>query len=320
MKNLTAIFFYISSCLFLSLAYSHASEENPEIPNIENMTAEEIANLSPKVGLKLPAKQMMSKIMELEGKKYSEEMWNITVSFPLYQLLYFYKNFSPQDLSMAIKNFQEDIGENPTGELTVGQMDELFKRVTKVNETKIIPIYGDEVRIYSTEGYASVQGTMILEGEEIADPVNITKFVCDRGKMTCSEKTITIDIPDIDDSRDYYFLIEDETHNKDIISWSKNEIVAQTVGDCRTTIFTMNLSNNEVYEIVRNNNKQKCNKENKFVILPKLSKPRIARLVPSKEVIANFWKTRKTETKKFLNPRAMESMKSILQALSNKNP
>ncbi len=84
----------------------------------------------------------------------------------------------------GIKQFQSDIGTAETGELTFGQWQELRRRLTRFGDTPVYVYAGGfcETYVFVLEGYVSVEGTWILEDEQIAYPINKAIITCDRDR------------------------------------------------------------------------------------------------------------------------------------------
>ena len=186
-----------------------------------------------------------------------------------------------------------------TGALTGRQFDELQLRVHRFNDT---PIYLgiSEIKIYGYDGYATVEGTWIIEGERIAYPINQVKIKCTREHQECVIFEVDIDVPKIGEGGEASRL-NMSTKAYSIISWSGGEIVARDSGNCRTALLNLNLNSHEVYETVGNNRTKACG--GPISTLPKLESPRITRLVPGFKRSYDFWRERRKLASEYLNPR-----------------
>ena len=87
----------------------------------------------------------------------------------LIDLRYLFKKPTGQqsdDLISAIKRFQSDIGQEPTGIMLMGEFEELTKRQSLLG---FIPIYPGGFHVNKVGDLVSVEGTWIFENEENAD-------------------------------------------------------------------------------------------------------------------------------------------------------
>jgi hypothetical protein len=101
-------------------------------------------------------------------------------------------------------------------------------------------------------------------------------------------------------------------NTRDIISWTKDEIVARHSGNCRTSLLTLNLNSHEVFDTTRNNETKRCREV--ALTLPRLDKPRISRLVPGFKTTWNFWQERRKVTREFYNSRIRHKMNALAKS------
>lgn len=261
--------------------------------------AERIFNLLGKRALELPMRLLFSITAA------TPEFSNVIVSMILKGL--FYPN-APD----GTKQFQADIVATETGELTFGQFEELQRRWTRSRDTPVYASGFGKIKITGFDGWVSVKGTWILEGEQIAYPINTAEITCERDRRECRLIQADLVVPNLDDSGDSYMLsVNSDSYS--IISWEPDEIVARDSGECRITLLTLNLNSNEVYEVTRNNESQKCLQA--YLSLPKLDKPRVARLVPGWKTTYEFWQKRREIVSKYNNPRVIQEMESVFKEL-----
>jgi hypothetical protein len=217
-----------------------------------------------------------------------------------------------------VEQFQADIGAEVTGELTLRQFAEANRRWLRQRDTPVHTTGSAEVSLYEDLGLASVDGTWILENEEIAFPVNTSQIDCDRARRECLVADADVSIPSLDSYDDRYILhLRLQTY--EIISWEDGVIVARrSAARCTTEILTINSNSNEVSEFVTNNDTPECRtlRERPFAS-PKLEQPRIARLVPGLKRTREFWDERQA-TSSYLNPRVAEEIKHVLGAADSR--
>jgi hypothetical protein len=99
------------------------------------------------------------------------------------------------DSEEGIKQFQRDIGELESGELTFGQVGEMKRRWTRFHDNEVYALGPDEIQIYASDGWASVEGTWMLEGEETAYPINQSEITCRRDLATCLSVQANVIVP-----------------------------------------------------------------------------------------------------------------------------
>lgn len=189
------------------------------------------------------------------------------------------------DYKAAVKAFQTDIGDEPTGTLTVWQIHtlELRSEMQKLNRV----LFSDQFFSMKTDDYARIEGTMIIVDENIASPVNHVTVKCFREQQYCQLDQIQISVPDDKSWSQNYHVMQDKTEYYTISRWGQDTIDAEPkeVSDaCRNTSASYNFKTKEFYFITRNAGGD-C--EVLGVKLEKLSKPRISQIVDGSEIIAS---------------------------------
>jgi hypothetical protein len=189
------------------------------------------------------------------------------------------------DYEKAIKAFQTDLGDQPTGKLTVWQIDKLTRRAAM---QKLSQVYFPNSFLSSkTNDYALVEGTNILLDEKIAYPVNYTTIVCSKEEGNCKYEQIPLYTPKNEDSNGQFFqLLEPIIEYYNITRWSEDIIdgtlTNENENSCRTTSLNFNFKTKEFFFITRNGSKE-C--EFAGTKLPKLDKPRIGQIVDGKDIM-----------------------------------
>ena len=308
-KNLIAVLLLVTS--FNSQVFSN----DVSIPDISNMSVEEIEKLPEEIINQLDSKEIYLKI------GLPENIYNTLLNFAFYRLFYFFENQNEDILNEKIIMFQKHLNEEQTGNLTFKQMNDLIKFATNFNQTEVTPLsgFGDKLSLTNFGNYFSTTGTFYLEGEQIAYPVNKSEVICRKSLNQCETLMAFVMLPYEDDSSDTYYLdFQRSTYN--ILKWSDSEILAEDEGDCRTNQLVINFNSDEVYEITRNNRTKACDETLLNQLLksqggegmPDLDKPRIARLVPGSKLLQEFWKERKkTSSEKFLPKEIREKFESL---------
>lgn len=187
------------------------------------------------------------------------------------------------DYESAVKAFQSDLGDEPTGTLTVWQIHQLERRSEMQKLSRVL--FPEQYSSYITEEYASVQGTMLMVDEKIAWPINHVRVECVRSEGQCKLDQIYLSVPDKNSWSQNYHVWEDDTQYYEIARWSRDSIESHPVGtssDCRSTSMSFNFKMKEFYYITRNEGGD-CRILD--FELERLAKPRIAQIVDGAKII-----------------------------------
>ena len=294
--------------LFLLPAFASAQTE---IPDITNMSVEEIAKLPPEVLKEIPALPAMRKILAEDDSGISEDFFPFMVGFHLRAMYYTPFVESDQEIAKAVAAFQSDIGADVTGELTMGQFEELNRRGIRRSETKVYA--SSYAGVHRFEDYSvTATGTWIINNDQIADPVNTAEIECIKDQGTCNLIQASIVLPSLDSSSDLYTLHLD-TQTYEIISWTANEVISRPyqTNECRSTVLTINTKSQEVYEITRNNNQEECKFGDLFEV-PALDQPQVARLVSGFDTTHAYWKKRREAYEEYTNSEVRDRLQKSL--------
>lgn len=215
------------------------------------------------------------------------------------------------DYDGAKRAFQEDLGEEPTGTLTVWQIHSLGYRASRVNMTSV-SFFPFDFGGTMTENWAFVKGTVEIIEEKIAYPINHVDIECSRNEGTCEYRQIALTLPDENSWVQSYHVgeIADDTYR--ITRWEGQLIDAVPLNNsaCRTTQLSLNFETHEFFEIARNNTAGDC-ETMLGVTLPRLEKPRVSRIVDGREIISAEFKAISEETFTFFS----SSFRSRVEAL-----
>jgi hypothetical protein len=205
------------------------------------------------------------------------------------------------DYDGAKRAFQEDLGEEPTGTLTVWQIHSLGYRASRVNMTSV-SFFPFDFGGTMTENWALVKGTVEIIEEKIAYPINHVDIECSRNEGTCEYRQIALTLPDENSWVQSYHVgeIADDTYR--ITRWEGQLIdaVPLNYSACRTTQLSLNFETQEFFEIARNNTAGDC-ETMLGVTLPRLEKPRVSRIVDGREIISAEFKAISEETFTFFS-------------------
>lgn len=205
------------------------------------------------------------------------------------------------DYEGAKQAFQADLGEEPTGALTVWQLHSLDYRSSRVNLTRV-SFFPFDFGGTMTSKWAFIKGTVKIIDERIAYPINHVDIECSRDEGTCEYRQIALTLPDENSWVQSYHVgeIADETYR--ITRWEGQQIDAVPVNNaaCRINQLSFNFETEEFYEIARNNTAGDC-ETLLGVALPRLEKPRVSQIVDGREIIDAEFKRISDETFKYLS-------------------
>lgn len=187
------------------------------------------------------------------------------------------------DYAAAVKAFQTDIGDEPTGILTVWQIHSLEQRSDMQRLSRLL--FPDQFSSFKKDGYATIEGTMTIVDEKIAWPINHVRVKCFKDEHFCQLDQIQVSVPDDKSWAQKYHVMQDNTQYYTISRWGQDTIDAEpkeSSNACRTTSASFNFKTKEFYFITRNGG---GNCEVLGVKFEKLPKPRISQIVDGSKII-----------------------------------
>ncbi|WP_296096989.1 hypothetical protein [uncultured Agrobacterium sp.] len=189
------------------------------------------------------------------------------------------------DFEGAKRAFQTDLGQVVTGDLTVGQINELSYRSERI---KLQPVnffsYGYSHSI--NENYAALRGTVQIIDEKIAYPVNYVTVKCHKAEGYCSYNQVALTLPDRNSWAQTYSVMEVADEFYKITRWEGKQIDATpfTVNRCRTNRLTFNFESEEFFEVATNNSARDCETE-LGVTIPRLQQPRVSKIIDGTQLM-----------------------------------
>lgn len=262
-----------SALVALLIASGSALATNPGVETYKNYTPEQIRAIPD-----AERQRSVPMMYIFAAQKGLAVDAHLAITMDLSMLMY----PGVSDYANAIKMFQKDIGEAPTGTLTVSQIHTLTVRA---EFQRLGPIsFPTPYRSHLAADTASVAGTMKILDERIAWPVNYAVLSCYRRERYCDRWTTQLTLPSEDDWVRMYHLQEASRDLFKITRWENQmiEAVPYDESKCRVSSLSLNFQTEEFFEITRNAGGD-CDVLG--VKLPKLDKPRIAQLVNGKETI-----------------------------------
>jgi hypothetical protein len=207
------------------------------------------------------------------------------------------------DFYRALATFERRAGLKVDGKFTVGESERLQFLADLESEAEIgtSPLKS----VHGSETYASAYGTWVLQGENIAWPVNRSRIDCWRAERQCTVFTANVSLPrGRKDDVSGPLLMEPDVEYYDIIEWGKTELRARTASQCRQTTLSINWLTEQVHEVTTDTAKQGC------PLSGPLTKPRLATL-DDQTPIQQFFKSRK-EMLKNVSDSPIERIRALL--------
>lgn len=262
--------------LLLSLFFAiNAVADEKAVQKYRNYTPQQIRNLPEKViDSDLP---MMYQFAARRGLSIgSEVLFGMELNRLMYPGIHDYK--------AAVKAFQADLGDAPTGILTVWQIHKLEQRAGMQRLSQLL--FPDQFSSNKSDTYASIEGTLTIIDERIARPINHVKLNCYKQDNYCELEQLEVSVPNDNSWSQNYGIMKSSPEFFQISRWDQYSIDAvprETTSGCRTTSINLNFKTKEFYYITRNAGGD-CKILGK-VSLDKLTKPRIAQIVDGRKII-----------------------------------
>lgn len=268
MKLYTIIIF------LLLVTISYASED--AVKKYRNYTPEQLSKLS-KEEISGSVPMMYTMAAQRGLSEGSDLLFGMDLNILMYPGLHDYKK--------SVNAFQTDLGDKPTGVLTVWQIHKLEQMAEMQKLSKVL--FPDEFFSYISDSSAIVKGTIKLLDENIAYPINHVTIKCFRAEKYCEYDQINLGAPKEGSWSQNFQVIKNDTEYYKVIRWegeSIDGIYDQESGKCRTTSINFNFKTKEFLFITRNAGGD-CKVLG--VEMPKLEKPRLGQVVDGEKIISS---------------------------------
>jgi hypothetical protein len=182
----------------------------------------------------------------------------------------------------AVMAFQKDLGDAPSGVLTVWQIHQLEYRSELQKLTKVA--FPNSFYSAKTADYGMVKGTVTILDDKIAWPINHHIITCFKTEKTCEVQQVMLVLPDDNSWAQQYQVMMDNAESYNVTRWTADIIDAEYPSkpdSCRTTSLNLNFKTKEFFFITKNAG-GKCEILGKPV--DKLSKPRISQIVDGAKI------------------------------------
>lgn len=265
---------YIPIVLLGLLLASHVFAADDAVKKYRNYTPQQIHKIAEKT--REGEVPMMYIFAAQSGLAVdSELLFGMQLNLLMYPGLHDYKS--------AAKEYQKDLGDPPTGVLTVWQIYNLEQRANMQKLSQVL--FPTQFSSSKIDTYAYIKGTLTILDDRLAWPINHVRVDCYKDQNYCQLDQLKINVPNKDSWSQNYQVMQDSPEYFTIVRWNEDSIDAvpnETVDACRTTSLNLNFKTKEFYYITRNGGGD-C----KFLgtTLDKLSKPRISQIVDGSNII-----------------------------------
>lgn len=250
-------------------------------PRAEEAAMTKYRNYTPKQVFDMPEKQRRS-VMPMayifaaqRGLAVDSEL---LFGMQLNQLMY----AGIQDYKSAVRAFQADLGDPPSGVLTVYQIYQLEYRSDLQKLTNIG--FPDGFYSSKTADLGMVEGTVTILDDRIAWPVNQHRITCFKSSNTCEVQQVALAFPNDKSWVQQYQLMIDSTEYYNVTRWADDTIDAEYPSkrdSCRSVSLSLNFRTKEFFFITKNAG-GKC--EILGTPIEKLAKPRISQVVEGNKI------------------------------------
>jgi len=221
------------------------------------------------------------------------------------------------DYTEAIKAFQLDLGEKPTGTLTVWQLYRLqqYSEMQKLDSIT----FPQTFLSWKSDNFATISGTLTILDERISRPINHIEISCYRRDESCSAKQIDLIVPSEDSFSQNYLVYRHPGETYKITNWAEDEIQASPASPgngCRVTSYTFNFTTKEFYHITRNGGGD-CNFGG--VDLPPLAKPRISQIVDGSDIMHEEFTTIRMDAYNKFSSAYRQQLEKIVEKSKQEN-
>jgi len=273
--------------------------EIEELLDSNTLTINDVENMFPEEKL---MKLHVSKIYRADKDNDMVLLMPAIIGEALYELRYYVGEIPSGEITPklkdAIKDFQQSLGNDPTGELLFGEFKELTDRYSKLHPKRVgLPGYN----FFALDGYVSLRGTWVFkDGTAHGIPIQTSVIELDKTTMQGIEAGASIPGYYPDDG----LLVADIIHWK-ITKWNTEEIMAENDAPQNASYtLTVDLKNEKAYMFRRHKGEK---------IFGKVElEAAVLELVDGFKVSYDLHQKRQEEARKLYNPK----YKNVLEQLS----
>ncbi|ODS56472.1 MAG: hypothetical protein ABS36_08810 [Acidobacteria bacterium SCN 69-37] len=196
-------------------------------------------------------------------------------------------------LCQAWREFESTAGLKTDGIVTFSEMGRLGELVDQLSAksvtmpTKFLSDSGDGI---------FVTGTWVMQGDQIADPLNANEILCDRSSCTEHSARLIGGTTLMMDSRAFR-----------VTRWTNEEVEATSGTACRIVRLLINRRTQQVSEIATDRTSEGC------PVIGALGKPRVSTLEDGLKVSLDYGRARRDEARSAMSQQARDIVKRVTE-------
>lgn len=274
-----------------------------ELLDSKILTIDDVENIFPEEKL---MKLRVSTLAKSDKDNQMALLMPAMIGEALYELRYYVGEVPSGEitpkLKEAIKDFQQSLHNDPTGELLFGEFKELMDRYSKLHPHNL-NLPGYNFSVIEEWGYVKIQGTWVFkDGTPHHIPIQTSIIDLDKNTMSGIEALATVS-----ELFDGTPSLDVEIIRWKITKWDKEEIVAENNAPLNASYtLTVDVKNKKVHLFRRHKGEK---------IFGKVElEPAILELVDGFKVSYELQQERQKEAFKFYNPKHRNVLEQLTQA------
>lgn len=287
--------------ILISLVIFYSSQlvaDESSIEKYRNYSPQQIAEIPEKKRSDLPGAYIVA--AETGLSKGSELFFAMQLNSLMYTGFNDYNN--------AVKEFQKDLGEKPTGVFTVGQIRDLdyrfsFKKINRIN-------FPSRLSIYKEDPFAVVNGVIVHEEDRIDSDVDYVQLKCNKSVKLCELSYLVLNFPNYE-ARLGFMVIIGATVEFEITEWNESIIYAKrkdTCSICAVDELYLDFKSEEFY---RTTGKTTFRRKVDPVIDKKINGREIFKIVDGTEILDKKFSYIEEKSSSFLSSSFREKVKAL---------
>jgi hypothetical protein len=231
----------------------------------------------------------------------------LSVKYALHRLFYhvsFDKTQHPADdadFYRTLVTFERRAGLKVDGKFTVSEWERLNFLASLEGEPEVA---AGVKSVYGSGEYARAEGTLVIQDDRIANPVNRVEITCMRSEGRCDLFIAELALPEGRKSDPGNPQLTTYIEHYDISEWAKDELRAKTTTACRQIVLTLNWVTDHVHSVATDLSKEGC------PATGRLAKPRLVTLEDGSGPIKQFYESRRDLLRRVSNS-PMERLRSL---------
>jgi hypothetical protein len=172
----------------------------------------------------------------------------------------------------ALVEFERRAGLTVDGVFTLGEFDALsyFGKLADYVGSQTQPLASRRITHIVGSGYIHASGTWVIQGDQIADPINSSEIGCWKEWGNCISADASVPPPSRGDVTGPSYL-KVNTSYWEITSWSETRVVAEQKSLCRRNVLTIDEKAQQAFQVQTDLNEKGCTDLIGALPVPRLS-------------------------------------------------